>query len=97
MNLLWNVIERHFDEAEFLFEVWAGCLESPDYGLEELAAGPEARVFAHLDGLALAGAPIIDQPIMPTFVCESSDTSRTRVATLNPWRLVVSAKPSVCA
>jgi uncharacterized protein (TIGR02270 family) len=52
---LWSVVEEHFDEAAFYFERWEACLDSPKYTLDELEAGPEESLFAHLDGLLVAG------------------------------------------
>ena len=82
MGLLWHILERHLDEADFLLEVWTGCLEAPDYTLDELAAGPEARVLAQLDALALAGAPIIDELLVPALERESLDRSLACAASL---------------
>ena len=52
--ILWDVIEEHFDEAEFLLEQWERALHSPGYTLTELGATLEQRPEAHLDGLLSA-------------------------------------------
>ncbi|WP_181197512.1 hypothetical protein [Enhygromyxa salina] len=81
MRLLRHSIERHLQEADFLLEVWADCLEAPDYTLDELG-GPEPRLIAQLDGLAVAGAPIVDELLMPALEHDTIDTSLACAATL---------------
>jgi uncharacterized protein (TIGR02270 family) len=56
--ILWDVIEEHFDEAEFLFEKWERTLYSPGYTLTELGATIEPRLEAHLDGLLIGGREV---------------------------------------
>ncbi|PRQ03203.1 hypothetical protein [Enhygromyxa salina] len=82
MRPLWHILERHLEEADFLLEVWTTCLDAPDYTLDELAAGPEARVIAQLNGLAVGGAPIIDELLAPTLEREPLDTSLACAAAL---------------
>lgn len=52
---LWPVVERHFEEAEFLAEQWRDAFDEPDVTLESLADGLERRLLAHLDALIIAG------------------------------------------
>src|SRR5437870_2540108 len=56
--ILWDVIEEHFDEAEFLFEKWERTLYSPGYTLAELGATIEPQLEAHLDGLLIGGREV---------------------------------------
>ena len=58
--ILWDVIEEHFDEAEFLFEQWERALHSPEYTLAELGATLEQRLEAHLDGLLIGGRAVAE-------------------------------------
>ena len=54
--ILWDVIEEHLDEAEFLFERWDRALFQPSFNLDELAKTFEPRLFAHIDALLLVEA-----------------------------------------
>jgi uncharacterized protein (TIGR02270 family) len=56
-----DVIEEHLDEAAFLWSQWQRALEAPDHHPEEVAGGPEERMLAHLDGLALARPDALGQ------------------------------------
>ncbi|MGB1015448.1 MAG: hypothetical protein ACPG4T_15030, partial [Nannocystaceae bacterium] len=66
---LWDVVEEHFDEAEFLYEQWGSSAKSALYTLEELVSGPESRLEAHLDRVQISkpgcGVSLI-MPMMPT-------------------------------
>jgi uncharacterized protein (TIGR02270 family) len=53
--VLWDVVEEHLDEAAFLSGQWEAALASPRRTLASVAAGPEERLRAHLDGLLVAG------------------------------------------
>ncbi len=53
-----DVVEEHLDEAAFLSSQWERSLASL-LTLDEVAAGPEARLLAHLDGLAVAGVAAV--------------------------------------
>ncbi|MFZ6184213.1 TIGR02270 family protein [Nannocystis pusilla] len=62
---LWDVVEEHLDEAEFLWGVWRHSLVAPDYTLDEVAEGPEERLFAHLEGLAVGGPVVAERLLLP--------------------------------
>lgn len=81
-RILWDVMEEHFDEAEFLFGQWRTLLDSPLYTHEEFAAGPEARLLAHLDGLAIGGLPVVERILWPLIAQGDGDAGRVRVAAL---------------
>lgn len=78
---LWEIVERHLDEADYLAACWREALDEPDHTLEELAGGIEARLFAHLDGLALAGAPALTRLCWPALEA-NPDTPLALVASL---------------
>ncbi|KFE67597.1 TIGR02270 family protein [Hyalangium minutum] len=63
--LFWDVIERHFDEADFLWGVWEQSLVSPNHTLEQVERGPEARLLAHLDGLVANGPEVARRLLLP--------------------------------
>src|SRR5688572_12274873 len=75
---LWDVYEEHLEEASFLSAQWERALESSHYTIDEVAAGPEARLFAHLDGLVLGGVPVAEQLVVPAL--EDADANRVWVA-----------------
>ena len=50
-----SIYEEHLDEASFLYEQRKRYLEDPEVTLTDVAE-LEARLEAHLDGLALGGA-----------------------------------------
>jgi uncharacterized protein (TIGR02270 family) len=56
--VLWDVVEEHFNESEFLFEQWDAALHSPKYNLTELETTIERRLEAHLDGLLIGGREV---------------------------------------
>jgi hypothetical protein len=61
----WDVVEEHLDEAGFLRQLWEEALRSPVYTLAEIAAGPEERMLAHLDGLVVAGRRAAEKLLLP--------------------------------
>ncbi|MBK6687964.1 MAG: hypothetical protein IPG45_26050 [Deltaproteobacteria bacterium] len=91
--VLWDVLEEHLDEAEYLFEAFDRALGAPDYNLPELAAGLESRLLAHVDGLVIGGPPVVDRLLAPTWSDEKAPRARVTVAAwvglnlaaLDPW------------
>ncbi len=80
--ILWDVVEEHLDEAEFLYEQWETSSNSAIYTLEELVSGPEERLEAHLDGLRVAGPPVLPRLIAPVVEEEYAEYARVVVALL---------------
>jgi uncharacterized protein (TIGR02270 family) len=62
---LWDVVEEHFEEAEFLFGQWEQALHSPKYNLSELGETLERRLEAHLDGLVVGGREVAVRVLYP--------------------------------
>ena len=61
----WELLEEHLDEGGFLSGLWEAALRAPNYTLPEIAAGPEERLLAHLDGLVLGGAEAAQKLAVP--------------------------------
>lgn len=64
--ILWDVIDEHFDEAEFGLEQLERAFESPTRNLRDIARYPEERLLAHIDGLVVGGRPVMEQRLTPT-------------------------------
>ena len=79
--ILWDVVEEHLDEAEFLFERWEAALVSPIYTLDEVAKGPEERLLAHIDGLVVGGSAVAERLLIPALEeTDPEDPTRTTAA-----------------
>ncbi|MGH1345259.1 MAG: TIGR02270 family protein [Nannocystales bacterium] len=77
-TILWDVVEEHLDEAEFLAETWHVNLDSPAYLREEFEQGPQERLLAHVDGLVVGGEEVRAELLEPALADE--DTERWRAA-----------------
>ncbi|MEM9454307.1 MAG: TIGR02270 family protein [Myxococcota bacterium] len=78
--ILWDVVQEHLDEAEFVIELWLGARRSPIYTLQELEQGPEARLVAHVDGLVVNGPLALQRTAWPAL--EDDDPQRAAAAAL---------------
>ncbi len=63
--LLWDVLEEHLQEAAFLWKQRQLSLLAPDYVLAEIAEGDEARLLAHVEGLAIGGRLAAERLLLP--------------------------------
>lgn len=79
---LWDIVEEHLDEAEFLWEQWEASLVAPNYMMQEVEVGPEARLMAHLDGLVVNGPKVAECLLLPTIADTDADPARIRAAAL---------------
>jgi uncharacterized protein (TIGR02270 family) len=81
--VLWDVQEEHLGEAEFFFEVWERCIDSPIHSLSEVRVGPEERLMAHTKGLVIGGAPVLSRLVRPVLDDDlDDDRHRTAAAAL---------------
>jgi len=65
-NILWDVVDEHVDEAEFLWGSWERALFDERQTLREVVLRVEERLLAHVDALAVGGAPVRGQRLIPT-------------------------------
>jgi hypothetical protein len=79
--ILWDVIEEHLDEAEFLFERWNRALFQPGIDLNDLACRFEPRLLAHLDAVLVGGIEVARQVLLPELHAPK-DPIRTTVSAL---------------
>lgn len=80
-EILWSVHERHLDEACFCFELRDVALDAPHYSVAEVEAGPERRLFNHLEGLR-RGGPLVAQHLLEGASNPEHDIEKIAVATL---------------
>lgn len=80
-SILWSVVERHLDEAEFLFDQWQSAQKSPRYRFAALESGVEQRLLAHVDGLSVGGAEVADH-LLFSALADPGEPSRVIVAAL---------------
>lgn len=79
---LWDIVEEHLDEAEFLWGMWEHSLVAPNYTLDEVAEGPEARLTAHIDGLVVNGPLVARKMLIPALEDEEPDRVSAAAAAL---------------
>lgn len=75
--ILWDIMEEHLEEAGYLWSQWEAALDAPDYTLDDVA-GIEERLFAHVDGLLVGGAPVAERMLLPAL--EDDDPERVFAA-----------------
>src|SRR5262245_25350873 len=59
-SILWNVVEEHLDELEFCVDSFERQLDDVSLTFQQLSK-VEARLEAHLDGLVVAGDPVVER------------------------------------
>jgi uncharacterized protein (TIGR02270 family) len=64
-DVLWDVVEEHLAESDFLLEQIGRAFDSPTLTLTGLEQGLEARFSAHLDALAVGGDAVYDGLLKP--------------------------------
>lgn len=75
----WDIYEEHLEEAAFLWGQRERALDAANYTLDEVIAGPEERLLAHLDGLVLGGRVVADRLLVPALV--DDDLGKVSAAT----------------
>lgn len=78
---LWDVVEEHLDEAEFLWAQREGDLDAPDMTLDEVADIDEDRLLANVEGLVIAGAPARERLLWPALE-DDAEPNRMAAAAL---------------
>ena len=78
--ILWDVIEEHLDEAEFLFERWNRAFFLPGYTLHALGRTFESRLLAHIDALVVGGSEVARRFLLPQLVSAESPARATAAA-----------------
>jgi uncharacterized protein (TIGR02270 family) len=63
--VLWDVVDEHLDEADFLLRRWLADARSTRIGLAALRKTVDERLLAHLDGLVIGGAEVADRLLWP--------------------------------
>lgn len=91
---IWSIQREHLDEAEFLFETWASCIDAPKYTLAKLRDGAEARLLAHVDGLLIGGQRTLDELLIPVLAAPDDDEFRTAAAA---FTILTGASLDACA
>lgn len=77
----WDIVEEHLDEAEFLFAQWDEALDSQRV-FDRVGTGVESRLLAHVDGLAVGGAPVADRLLWSALAPDAEEMHRVAAATL---------------
>jgi uncharacterized protein (TIGR02270 family) len=81
-KILWDVVEEHLDESEFLVELWAASRRSASYTLGELDRGPELRLLGHVDGLVVNGPLALERVAWPVIEDPKAEPARLCAAAL---------------
>lgn len=78
-EILWDVQARHLDEATFCFELRDAALDAPHYTLAEVEAGPERRLFNHLEALR-RGGPLVAKHLLEVASDPNHESEKVAVA-----------------
>lgn len=81
-DVIWDIMQEHLDEAEFLVEMWSNCVDSPKFNFTKLKLGPEQRLLAHLDALRVGGPAVVERLLLPVLAEPNDDEFRTAAASL---------------
>lgn len=79
-RLRWDVLEEHLEEACFLLVQWERARLSVRLTLAGVVQGPERRLGANLEGLALGGPEVAARLALPCL--QDDDGARATVAAL---------------
>ena len=95
VDILWEIEDEHLREAEFLFTTREILLDAPHYTIEELAAGPDRRLLAHLDGL-IVGGPAVAEHLLLTTIAEAQDEEDLEKVAAATLALLVEPDRQLC-
>jgi uncharacterized protein (TIGR02270 family) len=90
--ILWDVVEEHLDEAEFLLGQWLKATSSPRLSLEKIHNTVEPRLIAHLDGLFIGGPAVAERLLWPLLESDG-DSSEKQVSAAALALLVEAERP----
>ena len=71
----WPLVERHLDEASFLMRQRRWLVRAPHLTFAAFESTFEHRLVGHIDGMAIAGPPIVDR-----LLCEALEDDDQHVA-----------------
>ncbi len=77
-----DIVEEQLDEAAFLWTQRLAALASSAFSIDEVAAGPEERLLAHLEGVAVGGAAAEAELLVPAIVGSDRDRAGAAAAVL---------------
>jgi len=80
VELLWDIVEEHLDEAEFGVGETERMFESPVQTLADLPGFGEGRFVAHVDGLVIAGEAALERVVLPALESAESPERVTAAA-----------------
>jgi len=72
-GLLFDIVEEHFDEAAFYFQLWDRAQDALDYTLDEVRRGPEELLCANIDGLVVGGEVAAERLLWPAIEGDEAD------------------------
>ncbi|MBL9038902.1 MAG: hypothetical protein JNG84_10330 [Archangium sp.] len=90
-NVLWSVVEEHFDEVEYLIGSSASGFTSARRTLLRHQEADAKRLAAHLDALVLLGEPVRERVLIPAYD-DVENTDRLVAAALVDLELCDSEK-----
>jgi uncharacterized protein (TIGR02270 family) len=79
--VIWDVVEEHLNEADFLLWQWRRAVFSPGYNLVKLSDTVEPRLFANLEGLYV-GSDVVAEALLCPLLEEADSPELTTVAAL---------------
>jgi uncharacterized protein (TIGR02270 family) len=94
-HVLWDVMEEHFDEAQYACEELEVQLSHATLSLQDVQENIEARLIAHVDGLVLGGDLVARQLLATAFDADDPPEPSRTVA--GAYTLMQSGQPKLAA
>ncbi len=79
-DVLWDVIDEHLAEADFLAGQWLAVARSSRISARARQITIEPRLIAHVDGLVLGGATVADRALWPLLAVGEPDDAAPLLA-----------------